>query len=92
MRNVYSNQNEEQNTKDAINCKSDQDNNVEINIAHIDMIKILSLKIVSTQWFNLNDNLRDSIDFNLYNLIIPNAINVEQDTTMRLSLEITYFY
>ena len=37
MRNIYSNQNEDQNTKDAINCKSDQDNNVEINIAHIDM-------------------------------------------------------
>ena len=37
MRNVYSNQNEDQNTKDAINCKNDQANNVEINIAQIDM-------------------------------------------------------
>ena len=54
------------------------------------MIKILSLKIVSTQWFNLNNDWSDSIDFNLYNLIIPNAINVEQDTTIRLSLEIAY--
>ena len=53
------------------------------------MIKILSLKIVSTQWFNLNNDWSDSIDFNLYNLIIPNAINAEQDTTTRLSLEIT---
>ena len=54
------------------------------------MIKILSLKIVSTQWFNLNNDWSDSIDFNLYNLIIPNVINVEQDTTIRLSLEIAY--
>ena len=54
------------------------------------MIKILSLKIVSTQWFNLNNDWSDSIDFNLYNLIIPNVINIEQDTTIRLSLEIAY--
>ena len=37
MRNVYSNQNEDQNTKDSINSKNDQANNVEINIAQIDM-------------------------------------------------------
>ena len=39
---------------------------------------------------NLNNDWSDSIDFNLYNLIIPNVINVEQDTTIRLSLEIAY--
>ena len=37
MRNVYLNQNEEQNTIDAVNCKSNQANNVKINIDQIDM-------------------------------------------------------